>query len=85
MGRENSVSRIAGCFRINANRFHKVHSFRNTLGDFLIAFTLWAVIDKIEHPFMHIFKLGKAAMGKRTQKVQGCGRLAICIDLAHRV
>ena len=57
----------------------------NTVGDFLIAMALRAVLDEAHVPLMHALEVGVTAGRESANEIERCRRLAVGLDLPMRI
>src|SRR5215469_179935 len=64
---------------------HETQRFQNTVGEFHISTRLRAIFNEPEHPLMHAAETGVPTACKRSQQIEGRGRLSIGFKLTPRV
>ena len=70
---------------VNTTGIHKAHRSINLIGDFLIAFALWALCDKPKVPTVYFIQICVAALGKGAEQVECRSRLSVSRYLSGRV
>ncbi|VVN58817.1 hypothetical protein PS685_02935 [Pseudomonas fluorescens] len=70
---------------VHAAGTHKGEGFIDTVGQLAVFLCQGRVGDEVQVPLVHLVQVGKAALGKGAQQVQGGGGLVIGLQQAFRV
>ena len=84
-GVESSLADLRRVLAGQTTGSHEVKRVGNAFRQGLIEVGLRALLDKLQVPLVHLMQVGKAALGKSAEQVQGRGRLGVALHHARGV